>query len=135
MAFFCYLGAFACCLLVFYSGQPVCSRFAIFYRGEFERGCFSRFFTIPFCPTLRPKTDAIKFRVGGFAAGYVSGALVLFLNLIFLNYAESLGVSVGMAVRICILTAGIWWGGFALITFKKFKKKKAGTEKLPKVKI
>ncbi|MGI8555636.1 MAG: MFS transporter, partial [Pyrinomonadaceae bacterium] len=27
----------------------------------------------------------------------------------------------GLAVRICLLTAGIWWGGFALITFSRLK--------------
>ncbi len=43
MAFFCYLGAFACCLLFFVAGKFVCSRLGIFYRGEFERGRVHRF--------------------------------------------------------------------------------------------
>ncbi|MBA2493306.1 MAG: MFS transporter, partial [Acidobacteria bacterium] len=64
----------------------------------------------------------------GFAAGYISGALVLFANLIFLKYAESYGISTGMAVRICISTAGIWWGGFALITFSLLKRRKPTRE-------
>jgi UMF1 family MFS transporter len=59
----------------------------------------------------------------GFAAGYASGALVLILNFIFLKYCESFGVSTGLAVRICLLTAGLWWGGFSLITFSRLKKR------------
>jgi UMF1 family MFS transporter len=59
----------------------------------------------------------------GFAAGYISGALVLFGNLMLLKNAESLHISTDFAARICLLTAGIWWGGFAIITFTLLKKR------------
>ncbi|MEO6589606.1 MAG: MFS transporter, partial [Pyrinomonadaceae bacterium] len=47
---------------------------------------------------------------------------------IFLSQAESIGISTGMAVRICLLTAGIWWGGFALITFSLLKTRSPARE-------
>ena len=31
--------------------------------------------------------------------------------------AEQLGISAGLAVRLSLLSAGVWWGAFALITF------------------
>jgi UMF1 family MFS transporter len=48
---------------------------------------------------------------------------MLLANLIFLKNAETLGVSVDLAVRICLLVSGIWWGGFALITFALLKRR------------
>ena len=61
----------------------------------------------------------------GFAAGYISGSLILAANLLLLQNAESLGISINLAVRICLLTAGVWWGGFALITFALLKRRPA----------
>ena len=127
MAFFCYLGAFACCLLFFVQGNLYVLGSIFFIVANLSAGASVVFYN-SFLPDITTEDRRDKVSSWGFAAGYVSGALVLFLNLIFLNYAESLGVSVGMAVRICILTAGIWWGGFALITFKNLKRRKPDRE-------
>jgi UMF1 family MFS transporter len=35
--------------------------------------------------------------------------------------AEQFGMSTGLAVRLSLLSAGIWWGGFAVITFVLLK--------------
>ena len=35
--------------------------------------------------------------------------------------AEQLGISTGLAVRLSLLSAGVWWGGFAIITFTLLK--------------
>jgi UMF1 family MFS transporter len=59
----------------------------------------------------------------GFAAGYASGVLVLIANLIFLEKSESLGVSLDLAVRICLGTSGLWWAGFSIITFALLKRR------------
>jgi UMF1 family MFS transporter len=60
----------------------------------------------------------------GFALGYVSGGLVLLANLVLLKNAESYGISTDLAVRICLLTSGIWWGGFSIITFWLLKRRR-----------
>jgi UMF1 family MFS transporter len=57
----------------------------------------------------------------GFAYGYLGGAILLGLNLLLVLRAEELGISTGLAVRLSLLSAGIWWGGFALITFALLK--------------
>jgi UMF1 family MFS transporter len=57
----------------------------------------------------------------GYGAGYLSGFLMLILNLIFISNADKLGISTGTAVRICFLAAALWWGGFAAITFYLLK--------------
>ncbi|HEU4638013.1 MAG TPA: MFS transporter, partial [Candidatus Binatia bacterium] len=53
----------------------------------------------------------------GYAYGYLGGAILLLLNLLLVTNAENLGMSTGLAVRLSLLSSGVWWGGFGLITF------------------
>ena len=50
----------------------------------------------------------------------VAGAILLVLNLLLVLRAEQLGMSSGLAVRLSLLSAGLWWGGFTLITAATF---------------
>ncbi|MGI8639497.1 MAG: MFS transporter [Pyrinomonadaceae bacterium] len=127
MAFFCYLGAFACCLLFFVQGNLYVLGSVFFIVANLSAGASIVFYN-SYLSDITTEDKRDKVSSWGFAAGYISGALVLFANLIFLKYAESYGISTGMAVRICILTAGIWWGGFALITFSLLKRRKPARE-------
>ncbi|QIP87503.1 MFS transporter [Streptomyces sp. Tu 2975] len=63
--------------------------------------------------------DAVSSR--GWAFGYTSGALVLVLNLIVYSGHESFGLSEGDAVRICLASAGVWWGAFTLIPLRRLR--------------
>ena len=51
----------------------------------------------------------------GWAWGYLGGGLLLALNLALLTLDEKIGVSQGMAVRISLLSAGLWWAAFTII--------------------
>ena len=53
----------------------------------------------------------------GWAMGYLGGGLLLVLNLAFYLMREKLGVPTGLAVRINLASAGVWWLGWALITW------------------
>ncbi|GAA3369091.1 MFS transporter [Streptomyces sannanensis] len=57
----------------------------------------------------------------GWAFGYTSGALVLVLDLVLYSGHESFGVSEGTAVRICLATAGLWWGAFTLVPLRRLR--------------
>jgi len=51
----------------------------------------------------------------GWAWGYLGGGLLLSLNLgLFLGH-ETFGVSEGLAVRISLLSAAVWWAAFTII--------------------
>lgn len=63
--------------------------------------------------------DAVSSR--GWAFGYTSGALVLVLNLVVYSGHESFGLSEGDAVRICLASAGLWWGAFTLIPLRRLR--------------
>jgi UMF1 family MFS transporter len=123
MAVFCYLGTIACCLLFFVEGNLYLLGCVLFIVSNLSAGASMVFYN-SYLTDITTEDRRDKVSSWGFAAGYISGALVLFLNLIFLKYSESMGVSTGLAVRICLLTAGIWWGGFALITFSLLKRRR-----------
>ena len=53
----------------------------------------------------------------GWALGYLGGFLLLLLNLALVLGAEQLGLSEGLAVRISLATAGLWWAGFTLVPY------------------
>ncbi|GGU04501.1 MFS transporter [Streptomyces violascens] len=61
----------------------------------------------------------------GWAFGYTSGAGVLVLNLILYSGHDSFGVSESTAVRICLASAGIWWGAFTLVPLRRLRDRKA----------
>ncbi|MEU9900231.1 MFS transporter [Streptomyces phaeochromogenes] len=74
-----------------------------------------------YLPQIAPpeERDAVSSR--GWAFGYASGALVLVANLILYTAHDTFGVSEAMAVRICLASAGIWWGAFTLIPLKRLR--------------
>ncbi|MER8067949.1 MFS transporter [Streptomyces sp. NPDC094034] len=63
--------------------------------------------------------DAVSSR--GWAFGYTSGALVLVLNLVLYTGHDSFGVSESTAVRICLASAGVWWGAFTLVPLRRLR--------------
>ncbi|MEV0125894.1 MFS transporter [Streptomyces sp. NPDC050703] len=68
---------------------------------------------------LPHERDAVSSR--GWAFGYASGALVLVADLVLFLAHDSFGVSEGTAVRICLATAGVWWGAFTLVPLKRLR--------------
>ncbi|MER5309588.1 MFS transporter [Streptomyces sp. NPDC002773] len=70
--------------------------------------------------------DAVSSR--GWAFGYTSGALVLVLNLVLYSGHDSFGLTEGEAVRICLASAGVWWGAFALIPLRRLRDRRIRPE-------
>ena len=53
----------------------------------------------------------------GWALGYLGGGILLALNFGLLSFAGTLGISEGTAVRISLLSAGLWWAAFTFIPY------------------
>ncbi|MFF0475478.1 MFS transporter [Streptomyces sp. NPDC004284] len=70
--------------------------------------------------------DAVSSR--GWAFGYTSGALVLVLNLVLYSGHDSFGLTEGEAVRICLASAGVWWGAFTLVPLARLRDRQARPE-------
>ncbi|MEP7090614.1 MAG: MFS transporter, partial [Nocardioidaceae bacterium] len=51
----------------------------------------------------------------GWAFGYLGGGLLLLVNLVMFLGHDALGMSQSLAVRLSLLSAGLWWAGFTLI--------------------
>ncbi|MFD8196042.1 MFS transporter [Streptomyces wuyuanensis] len=64
----------------------------------------------------------------GWAFGYTSGALVLVLNLVLYTGHESFGLTESEAVRICLASAGVWWGAFALVPLRRLRDRRAAAD-------
>jgi len=60
--------------------------------------------------------DAVSSR--GWAFGYVGGGLLLAVNLGMVSGHAALGLSTEWAVRLSLLSAGLWWGGFTVVCFR-----------------
>ncbi|GAA3775142.1 MFS transporter [Streptomyces phyllanthi] len=67
--------------------------------------------------------DAVSSR--GWAFGYAAGSLVLVLNLVLFTAHDSFGVSESTAVRICLASAGLWWGAFTLVPLRRLRDRRA----------
>ena len=53
----------------------------------------------------------------GWAMGYLGGGLLLLANLLFYQFHEHIGVPTGLAVRINLASAGLWWLGWSFWTW------------------
>lgn len=60
--------------------------------------------------------DAVSSR--GWAFGYTSGAFVLVLDLVLYSGHAHFGIPESTAVRICLASAGVWWGAFTLVPLR-----------------
>lgn len=117
MAVFCYAGVIAGALLFFVTDSYVaCAILFIVSNMSFAAAnVFYNAFLIDI--TTEDRRDKVSSY--GYGLGYLSGFLVLVLDLIFISKAESwFGISAGAAVRISFLASSLWWGLFAIITFK-----------------
>ncbi|MBP9665067.1 MAG: MFS transporter [Pyrinomonadaceae bacterium] len=116
MAFFCYFGVVASSLLFFVTGTSYLWGCLFLLTSNI---CFaaSNVFYNSFLVDITTEDLRDKISSYGYATGYLGGLLMLFINLAMIDFAPSLGIDTGTAVRISMLTASLWWGIFAAVTF------------------
>jgi UMF1 family MFS transporter len=124
MILFCYSGVIATCLLFFLTGGRYLFGALIFIAANVCFGASIVYYN-SFLPDITTEDQRDRVSSRGFAWGYLGGGVLLALNLLFVFTADRLGISTGMAVRLSLLSAGIWWGGFALITFRRLRTRPA----------
>jgi len=117
LKFFTYLGSFSSALLFAFDGHNIefgiiCSVLAsIGYSG-------SLVFYNAYLPeiTSAENYDAVSAR--GYSFGYIGSVLLLIVSLLFIENFETLGFSSELqAVKLSFLLVGIWWFGFAQVSF------------------
>lgn len=130
MALFCYIAVAATCLMYFVAGELYLIGGLLFIIANL---CFGAAIVSynAFLNEITTEDQRDKVSSRGFAYGYLGGGLLLALNFLLVKNAARLGMDAYMAVRLSLLSAGIWWGGFALITFATLKTR-AAEKSLPK---
>jgi UMF1 family MFS transporter len=123
MALFCYIAVSANCLMFFVTGRLYWFGGLLFVIANLGFGASVVFYN-GFLGEITTEDQRDKISSRGFAYGYLGGGLLLALNFLLVKSAPRLGMDPYLAVRISLLSAGVWWGGFAVITFATLKTRK-----------
>lgn len=120
MQAFCYIGALACSSLYFFTSQNfgfgiICMMLAAFgFYG-------SLVFYNSYLPEIAVEEDRDRISAKGFSYGYIGSVLMQLVGFALVVFWDKIPFlhSAGDAVRWTFLLVGIWWFGFAQITFNR----------------
>ncbi len=72
-------------------------------------------------PLISDEDERDRVSSRGWAWGYLGGGLLLVANLVLFLGHDSFGLTEGLAVRISMLSAAIWWAAFTIIPFRRLR--------------
>lgn len=123
MQVFCTLGAIACSCLYFFTPQYfdfgiICMMLAAF--GFYS----SLVFYNSYLPEIAAEEDRDRVSAKGFSYGYIGSVIMQLIGFALVLFWDKIPFlhSAGDAVRWTFLLVGIWWVGFAQITFNRLPK-------------
>jgi UMF1 family MFS transporter len=70
-----------------------------------------------FLPEIAEESKMDRVSARGFTMGYIGSSILLILCFMVISFHEALGLEVGMATRISFVMSGVWWLGFAQLSF------------------
>jgi len=124
MQIFASIGAVATLLMFFITGNIWWLGGVLFIIANLAFGAAIVFYNA-YLPDIASEEERDRVSSYGWAMGYLGGGLLLALNLAFFIFSEDLGVPGDLAVRINLASAGIWWMGFALLTWSRLRPRHA----------
>ena len=87
--------------------------------GDRVRGQY-RFYNA-YLPEIAEPQDQDRVSAKGFALGYIGSSLLLIFSLSMVLFPDAYGgIEKGTAIRLAFLLVGVWWFGFAQITFTDY---------------
>ena len=116
MRFFCYMGAIGCSALYFFHGDNIWVGIIAFMMAA---GGYvgSLVFYNAFLPEIAAPEDRDRVSARGFSFGYVGSVIMQLIGLVLVILLADNPNFLGL--RITFLLVGIWWAGFAQITFAR----------------
>lgn len=116
---FCYLGAAACSGLFFFHGDNIALGLLLSILASVGFWGSIVFYNA-FLPEIAPPEKQDGLSAKGFSLGYLGSAILLLFNLVTISHPQLLGLAdAGAASRLSFLLVGLWWAGFAQITFRR----------------
>ncbi|QIM20843.1 MFS transporter [Phycicoccus sp. HDW14] len=114
LGIFAWTGSAAGILLFFLSGTNWRFGALMMIIASISLGASLVVYDAILCRIAHPD-DRDKVSSRGWALGYLGGGLLLAVNLVIVSKPELIGATTGTAVRISLLSAGLWWALFTLI--------------------
>ncbi len=138
MQFFCYIGASSSAMLYYFDSNHIGAGILFFILAMIGFAGSIVFYNA-FLPEITTEDRYDRVSARGFAMGYFGSVLLLIVNLALIILTEKPAdgseptitfISQEMATRTAFVMVGLWWAGFAQITFinlpKESKLKRGG---------
>ncbi len=119
MKFFCFLGSLSVMSLYFFDGLDTVWIGIVFTILASIGFWASLVFYNAYLPEVAHPEQQDKASAKGFIYGYVGSIILLVINLIMIQMPDLFGLDSGLASRISFLMVGLWWLGFAQVTFNR----------------
>ena len=128
MKFFCYLGCAACLLMIFFTKENI--GFGLLLSMVATIGyCGSIVFYNAYLPEIAAEEDQDRVSAKGFAMGYIGSVILMVVCLAVIILNDNLHLGWGSwPARFSFLSVGLWWAGFAQITFNVLPPSKASEQ-------
>ena len=128
LKFFCYLGSAACIGLTFLTKENIPFGIVCSIIGSIGF-CGSIVFYNAYLPEIAAEEDQDKVSAKGFATGYIGSVILMIVCLAFIMLNDNLHWGWGAwPTRLSFLAVGLWWAGFAQITFKNLPPSRASRQ-------
>jgi UMF1 family MFS transporter len=114
LQFFCYMGSIGCMMLFFFEGSALWVGIVGLMMGAMGYAGGLVFYNA-YLPEIAAPQDQDRVSARGFSMGYLGSVL---LQIIGFAIVVSMAGKEGLATRITFLLTGLWWVGFAQITFR-----------------
>jgi UMF1 family MFS transporter len=124
MRLFATIGALATIALFFTAGSLWWLGGLLFILANLTFGAAIVFYNA-YLPDIASEDQRDSVSSYGWALGYLGGGLLLVLNLAFYQLRGTLGVPTGLAVRINLASAGVWWLGWSFVTWARLRPRHA----------
>jgi UMF1 family MFS transporter len=122
MKFFCYLGAFSCIGLYWFSIENIYIGLMFYFLGLI--GFWGSWvFYNSYLPDITFPEQQDKASAKGYSMGYIGSVILLVINLAMVMKPEFFGITGASgeaamkAMRYSFVTVGVWWFGFSQYTF------------------
>ena len=124
MQFFATIGAVITILMFFVVADIWWMGGLLFIIANLAFGASIVFYNA-YLPDIASEDQRDRVSSFGWAMGFLGDGLLLAANLAFYIFHENLGVPTGLAIRINLASAGVWWLSWSFLTWARLRPRRA----------